>query len=254
MAKNLFFNIGEKLFNELKEKLTKQGKESINTYKEELLTKGKEVVLNVANNEVSKISRGNLNLNQFLNSNNCIPVGNSNSNEDKCSLEVDESAISEVEIILPEADDAKYKNADQFEKNLHQGLNTLVANAVRNPIEAVSVLKDLVNMVGEVSKFTEVEKTKRREIEAERDMYISKINAQKEVMLAYLDKTFDERKKNFDKLFQIVDYALATNNTQALAMGLDSINQLAASSPFKDLASIESTQKALEDKDHIWDI
>ena len=226
------------------DKLIEQSKETISASKNELLTKGKEVILDVANDKVNEISKGKVNLNQFFN----------NSNEEMGNLEADEATISEVENLLPEAGDAKYKDANQFEKNLHQGLNTLAASAARNPTEAALVLKELVNMAGEVSKFTEVQKTKRKEIEAERDRYISKINAQKEVMLAYLDKSFDERKENFDKLFQIVDHALATNNIQALAMGLDSINQLAASSPFKDLATLESTQKALEDKDHIWDI
>lgn len=244
MAKNSFFNIGKNILNELKDKLIEQSKETISASKNELLTKGKEVILDVANDKVNEISKGKVNLNQFFN----------NSNEEMGNLEADEATISEVENLLPEAGDAKYKDANQFEKNLHQGLNTLAASAARNPTEAALVLKELVNMAGEVSKFTEVQKTKRKEIEAERDRYISKINAQKEVMLAYLDKSFDERKENFDKLFQIVDHALATNNIQALAMGLDSINQLAASSPFKDLATLESTQKALEDKDHIWDI
>ena len=40
---------------------------------------------------------------------------------------------------------------------------------------------------------------------------------------------------------------------QQLAMGLDSINQLAASSPFKALATLESTKEAINDKNHIWD-
>ena len=40
---------------------------------------------------------------------------------------------------------------------------------------------------------------------------------------------------------------------QQLAMGLDSINQLAATSPFKTLATLESTNEAIKDKNHIWD-
>ncbi|WP_010254374.1 hypothetical protein [Myroides injenensis] len=246
MAKNSLFNIGKNILNELKDKLIEQNKETISTSANELLTKNKEIILGVANDKVNEISKGKVkvDLNQIFN----------NSNEEKGNLKINESPISKGEVLLPEEDDAKYKNADQFEKNLHQSLNTLAVSAARNPTEAALVLKDLVNKASEVSKFTEVQKTKRKEIEAQRDKYISKINAQKEVMLAYLDKTFDERKGNFEKLFQIVDHALATNNIQVLAMGLDNINQLAASSPFKDLSSIESTQKALEDKDHIWDI
>ena len=244
MAKNSLFNIGQNILNELKDKLIEQGKETISASKNELLTKGKEALLNITSDKVNELSKGKFHLNNLFN----------NSNEEKRNLEADATTISKVEVLLPEADYSKYKNANQFEKNLHQGLNTLAASAARNPIEAALVLKELVNMAGEVSKFTEVQKTKRKEIEAERDKYISKINTQKEVMILYLEKTFDERKDNFNKLFQVVDHALATNNTQALTKGLDSINQLASSSPFKDLSNIESTQKALEDKGHIWDI
>jgi hypothetical protein len=50
-----------------------------------------------------------------------------------------------------------------------------------------------------------------------------------------------------------VDDAIAKNNMEQLALGLNSINQLAQSSPFKDLVSLESTQAALTDKNHTWD-
>ena len=62
----------------------------------------------------------------------------------------------------------------------------------------------------------------------------------------------DERKDNFRKLFDVIDDALAKNNIQQLQLGLSSMNHLAALSPFKSLESIESTQKALGDKDHTW--
>ncbi|RZG77581.1 hypothetical protein EXE09_03640 [Acinetobacter sp. WCHAc060025] len=71
--------------------------------------------------------------------------------------------------------------------------------------------------------------------------------------MKYLDKSFDERKENFSKLFQVIDHAISNNNMQQLAMGLDSINQLAATSPFKTLATLESTNEAIKDKNHIWD-
>lgn len=260
MAKNSLFNIGKTIFNELKDKLVEQGKETLNSTKDELLEKGKETLLNVANDKVQEFSKGKVNLNQFVNTN----LSNSNegqfyennmleTNSESNQFQSFKQEEYEATVILPDADE-NYKDGDRFENNLHQNLQTLSISAARNPAEAALVLKELVNMGGEVAKFTEVQKTKRKEIESERDKYVSKINAQKEVMLAYLERSFDERKDNFEKLFQVVDHALATNNTQALAMGLDSINQLANSSPFKDLASIESTQKALEDKDHIWDI
>jgi ribonucleotide reductase alpha subunit len=158
------------------------------------------------------------------------------------------------EMFRNENDDAKYKDAQNFENEIESGLHNIAINAISSPVEATIVLKELITSAKEVAKFTEVQKTIRKEIEVNRDKYVTSINAQKEIMLAYLDKTFDERRENFDQLFKVVDHALETNNPQELALVLESINRVAASSPFKDLASIGSTQKALEDKDHIWDI
>lgn len=140
------------------------------------------------------------------------------------------------------------------EADLRNRLNELTEGlASGDPVEAVQVFNNLVKMAEDVTKFCEVQKTKRKEIEAIRDIVVSKIQSQKEIILTYLEKSFDERKDNFSKFFAIIDDAIAKDNMQQLAMGLDSVNKLAATSPFKALASIESTQKALTDKKHIWD-
>lgn len=260
MAKNSILNLGKDLFNDLKNKLLEQGKETLLSAKDEIIEKSKETIIKTANEKVSGFTDNKFDLSGFLNkAEESVEKNNNKFDEDITTSKkviqnknVNDSTISSVEIVLCE--DEKYKNSNEFEKQLHKGLNTLAASAARNPAEAAMVLKELVTMAGEVSKFTEVQKTVRKEIESERDKYVAKINAQKEIMLVYLEKSFDERKVNFEKLFSIVDHAIANNNMQQLAVGLDSINNLALSSPFKDLASIESTQKALNDKDHIWDI
>jgi hypothetical protein len=153
-----------------------------------------------------------------------------------------------------EVDDTIYKDEDAFENSIRGGLEGMVSSlAAGNPEEAKEVLNNFVTMAGEVQKFTEVQKTKRKDIEAKRDIIVERIKSQKEIILSYLEKTFDERKENFSKLFSIVDNAIENNNIQQLALSLDSINKLADSSPFKALASIESVSKALEDKNHEWD-
>jgi hypothetical protein len=147
-----------------------------------------------------------------------------------------------------------YQDADAFEEGLRGGLKDIVPTlAAADPAAAKEVCDNFIHVAGEVAKFSEVQKTKRKEIEAKRDVIVNKIQSQKEIILAYLEKSFDERKDNFAKLFSVVDSAIATNNMQQLAMGLDSINKLAESSPFKALASVESTKLALEDKNHVWD-
>ena len=69
----------------------------------------------------------------------------------------------------------------------------------------------------------------------------------------YLNRSFDERADNFAELFKVVDYALETDNMNALAMGLESVLKLATTSPFKDLRTVEETAAALSDPEHEWD-
>ncbi|MEN8398567.1 hypothetical protein ABFP04_13285 [Acinetobacter towneri] len=146
------------------------------------------------------------------------------------------------------------KVENDFDNQVRKDLvGTVKSIAAGNPAEAAQVLKRFIEVAGDVAKFTEQQKTVRKDIEAKRDSDIARIQAQKEIIMIYLEKSFDERKENFSKLFQVIDHAIANNNMQQLAMGLDSINQLAASSPFKALATLESTKEAINDKNHIWD-
>lgn len=119
--------------------------------------------------------------------------------------------------------------------------------------DVIGVFKTIVEQAGEVRKFEEVQKTQRADISARRDIAIAKIEAQKEALQSYLDKSFDERKENFSKLFAVVDHALETNNMQELAMSLQGILTLADTSPFKDLQTVEATATALADPNHEWD-
>jgi len=145
------------------------------------------------------------------------------------------------------------KDDDTFVGGISSDLLNTGLKGLANPGEALAVVDNLVQIAGEVKKFREVQETKRATIEAERQAVISKIRAQRELLIKYLDKTFDERKENFNKLFDVIDDALVKDNIQQLSMGLNSFNELATSSPFKDLANIEQIGKALEDKNHEWD-
>jgi hypothetical protein len=93
-----------------------------------------------------------------------------------------------------------------------------------------------------------IEKTKRAQIAADRETKIAAIRAQRDFFMDYLQKTFDERADNFCKIFEVIDSALLNDNIQQLALGLDSLNKLAAESPFKVLADINILGTALENK------
>lgn len=121
------------------------------------------------------------------------------------------------------------------------------------PIAAITGFSDIVKEAIDTIKFCEEQETERTKILAQRDAYIRKIEAEKEVLLDYLERSFDERKENFRKFFEMADKAIASGNNEQLAMVLDGVNNLAASSPFKDLADIKSTREALSDKEKEWD-
>ncbi|HYX14748.1 MAG TPA: hypothetical protein VE944_10345 [Nostoc sp.] len=127
-----------------------------------------------------------------------------------------------------------------------------VTTVVKEFINPAECLQQMVSAYTEYKIIAEQEKTNRREIEAWENETITKINAQRELLMAYLDRSFDERAENFRALFAVVDNAIASGNNEQLALTLNSITEIAKSSPFKDLANLASVRAALDDPDHEW--
>ncbi|MEL6163299.1 MAG: hypothetical protein AAFR37_05910, partial [Cyanobacteria bacterium J06628_3] len=99
----------------------------------------------------------------------------------------------------------------------------------------------------------EQERTKRRDIEAWEKEAITKINAQRDLLITYLERSFDERAENFRALFAVVDNALVSGDNEQLALALNSITEIAKSSPFKDLADLNNVRVALNNPEHVWE-
>jgi ribonucleotide reductase alpha subunit len=126
---------------------------------------------------------------------------------------------------------------------------TEVVKEFINPAEC---LQQMMTAYTDYLIIAEQEQTKRREIDAWEKETITKINAQRELLMAYLDRSFDERAENFRSLFAVVDSAIASGNNEQLALALNSITDIAKSSPFKDLANLASVRAALDDPNHEW--
>ena len=114
-------------------------------------------------------------------------------------------------------------------------------------------LKEIVSAYTEYKTIAQQEQTKRRGIEAWEKVTVANINAQRDFLMAYLDRSFDERAENFRALFSVVDQAIASGNNDQLALTLNSLTEVAKSSPFKDLANLASFQAALDDPNHVWE-
>ncbi|BAY97256.1 hypothetical protein NIES37_11940 [Tolypothrix tenuis PCC 7101] len=121
--------------------------------------------------------------------------------------------------------------------------------ALLNPVECI---QQIVSAYAEYKIVAQQEKTKRHKIDAWEKASITKINAQRDLLMAYLDRSFDERAENFRALFAVVDSAIASGNNEQLALTLNTITEIAKSSPFKDLANLTNVRAALNDPNHEW--
>ena len=177
----------------------------------------------------------------------------------KCSEIADNSSEEHYDSyeLLPERQDGKgisdYRRESEKDEDFIDELTSSINNKMLSvskgkpgPAQMVEMTKFFIDKSAEVAKFCEEQRTKRAEIRARAQVAIHQIDAVREFLQSYLDKTFDERRMLFAKEFEIVDKCLATGNVQALAVSLNAITDLAKSSPFKALADIKSVRNAIE--------
>lgn len=109
-----------------------------------------------------------------------------------------------------------------------------------SPAMVVDAFRLVMASAQEWHAVTEQEKTRREEIRAWKESQLEIIQVQRDFLLTALDKTFDERRENFRRLFDQLDRALMSDGDNApsqVADLLGTITDLAKTSPFKDLKS-----------------
>ena len=121
-------------------------------------------------------------------------------------------------------------------------------------ISSFLCISDIVRQGQEYLDVADIEKTKRDEIEAWRQTTLAEINLKRELIIGYLDLSFDERTENFKLLFQTVDKAISTEDNYQLSLTLDAIVQLANSNPFQDLSDLSKVKAALNNPNHVWEL
>jgi|SRR4051794_13248270 len=117
----------------------------------------------------------------------------------------------------------------------------------------MAVIHQVVTLGRDWAQVHDAETTKRAEIAANADVTIAEIHARRDLFLTYLDKSFDERARTFDQLFDRLDKALA-GNPELVPSILASISALAHKSPFADLHDPQLLRRMLEDPDHEWTV
>ncbi len=131
-------------------------------------------------------------------------------------------------------------------------MSSMASSALRkvNPAEFLGLL---INSYVDCYQASEQGRTERARIQASEKTALEEIRAKKEMFMAYLDKSFDERKCNFERLFSALDRAIDENDTDAAANALNSITELGKTSPFKDLMSARGFRRTLNEPGATFD-
>ena len=175
--------------------------------------------------------------------------------EDKSVTVTTTPKHAEVVEVIEVCNSTDSKKEDTFFEDMVGLLGDTVSNTnPQNPTEVVAALSVLAQAAQETTKYVLEQEVKREEIRAKKEVAIHQINAISEGVKLYLEKTFDERSAIFSKQFECIDEALKKGDNELLAITLNNINSLATSSPFKNLADINSVQHALGNGDTEWDI
>jgi hypothetical protein len=110
------------------------------------------------------------------------------------------------------------------------------------------VSEELVREAVEYLKLAEQEQTKRADISAKRDVALASIQARRDLMTLYLERTFQERAAVLSAQFAALDRAMDKGDDTQVHAALQSLVMVVQSSPFQ---SIQEMQQALSQKDHV---
>lgn len=94
----------------------------------------------------------------------------------------------------------------------------------------------------------EEQQTRRAEIVSREKVALQDLRDRRELLSAYLDRSFDERREVFGRLFAQADAAIAQRDPATLREIMVSVTALAATSPFRDLETLEATREAIRQK------
>lgn len=116
------------------------------------------------------------------------------------------------------------------------------------------VMSQLLDAADQWVRVIQEEETRRQEIRSWEATERERIIAHRDVLILGLELTFDERRENFRRLFDNLDVAMRNNDPQSAASVLESITELAKSSPFKDLGNVEFIVNELKQPSRTWTI
>jgi hypothetical protein len=118
------------------------------------------------------------------------------------------------------------------------------------PLDMASVAQKVVADIKEYLVIAEQETTKREQIIADSNVELAKIEAMRSALESFLDRSFEERRRNFEELFSVIRQSMDIGDLKALEHSLSAVVELARISPLAEARSLASLRSAMDDPDH----
>ena len=115
-----------------------------------------------------------------------------------------------------------------------------------SPAALIAPSSELISALIQWRTTVAVEKTKREEIAARRDVLLRSLENEREIMLTYIGRAFAERAEALRHFYEHLDRAVAEKNSDLLNAALSGIVSIVKESPLRDLAAFRRAREAGE--------
>ena len=121
---------------------------------------------------------------------------------------------------------------------MSQALRKVGTTVVKGGSKAASTINftALITEAIDYYKKRQEEETKREEIWAKRDVLVTELNNRKEIVLAYFEHRFAERKSTLEQFYHLLHRAVDTGDDKQLQTALTGILGIIQENPLKDFA------------------
>lgn len=124
---------------------------------------------------------------------------------------------------------------------------TKVAAGKISGTDALSAFNQVVEVLRDAIQIHETESTKREKLKTYRETEVLRIQAAKEALRDYFDRTYEERRETNKRLFDSLDLALAAGDVPAMQAVLGGIVEVARTSPLANAGDLGELQRAMAD-------
>lgn len=124
-------------------------------------------------------------------------------------------------------------------KAVNKSLQKVLGKASKEVIRNINPLEVLHEYL-DYAKTVQLNETTRAEIIAKRDVAIQNLQNQKEIILAYFEKRFAERKEALQSFYTLLSNSLSTNNEKQLDTALAGIMGIIKDNPLGDFQTFKN--------------